>query len=310
MAHTRRGGEYGSRARGAREGGIESSERLARALGWFSVGLGLAELVDPGRVARLIGVADRPERRLLLRALGLRELTSGAGILARRRPTGWLWSRVGGDAIDLGFLAQALGEPHANRTRVATASAAVAGVTALDVYASERMRRQTAEPLRVRRAITVYKPREEVYGFWRDFEKLPRFMQHLDAVEVLDGRRSRWRAKAPAGTTVEWEAETVEDLPPHRIAWRSIDGASVPNRGSVEFQPAPGGRGTEIVVDLEYQPPGGSAGAAVAKLFGQEPGLQIGQDLRRLKQLLETGEITTAESPSGRRRPSLFGGNR
>jgi uncharacterized membrane protein len=291
-----------ARARIPRDG-----DGLARALGWCSIALGLAEIVAPRRMARLIGISDDPWRRGLLRGLGLREVTSGVGILSGRRPDRWLWSRVGGDAIDLGLLGRALPLPDADRRRVAIATAGVAGVTALDVLASERASRQPRQGIRVQLATTVSRPVEEVYAFWRRLENLPRFMRHLESVEVLDERRSRWRAKAPAGTTVEWEAETVADERNRRIAWRSVEGATVPNRGAVRFVPAPAGRGTEIHVEVEYDPPAGALGAAVAKLFGEEPSRQIRDDLRRLKQLLEAGEVISAKGPAARRRPSLFG---
>jgi uncharacterized membrane protein len=286
----------------------DGPERLARVLGWFSVGLGIAEVAAPRGVARLIGLADTAERRLLLRALGLRELASGAGILSGRGKSGWLWSRVGGDAMDLGLLGRAMATPDAARRRVMTATAAVAGMTALDVFASERATRATAgQEIQVRRSITVARSPEDVHRFWRDFENLPRFMRHLESVEVRDERRSHWRAKAPAGTSVEWDAEIVEDEPGRRIAWRSLEGSTVPNAGTVTFAAAPGDRGTEIHVDLEYRPPAGSVGWAVAKLFGEEPGQQIADDLRRLKQILETGEVVTAKGPSARARRSTNG---
>jgi uncharacterized membrane protein len=137
---------------------------------------------------------------------------------------------------------------------------------------------------------------EQVYEFWRDFRNLPRFMEHLESVELLEGRRSRWRAKAPVGSNVEWEAEIVEDRPNEMISWRSLPGSEVDNTGSVRFLPAPGGRGTEIRVALEYDPPGGRLGAKVAKLFGEAPEQQVASDLRRLKQVLETGEVVHSDA--------------
>jgi uncharacterized membrane protein len=148
-------------------------------------------------------------------------------------------------------------------------------------------------------------PPEEVYAFWRNLENLPRFMQHLESVRMTDERRSTWRARAPAGTTVEWEAETVEDRPNELIAWRSLPGSSVPNSGQVRFVPAAGNRGTEVHVELQYDPPGGKLGAVVAKLFGREPGQQVASDLRRFKQVLETGEVVHSDaSIHGRPHPA------
>jgi uncharacterized membrane protein len=156
--------------------------------------------------------------------------------------------------------------------------------------------------MQAKTAITVRHPVEVVYRFWRDFTNLPRFMNHLASVEVTGDGRSHWTANAPAGRTVDWDAEVVEDAPNERIAWRSLEGAQVPNSGAVRFTPAPGGRGTEVRVELSYDPPGGALGKVVAKLFGEEPQQQVTDDLRRLKQVLETGEVVRTEgSPEGTR---------
>jgi uncharacterized membrane protein len=213
---------------------------------------------------------------------------------------------------------------------LAVATAAVLGVTVLDLITSQRVGRngeavelatgalaRRGKGVRVRRDITIAKPPEEVYRFWRNFENLPRFMEHLESVQILDERRSHWRAKAPAGAGVEWDAEIIEDRPNELIVWRSLDGADVPNTGSVRFVPAPGGRGTEVNVELRYDPPGGKLGATVAKLFGEEPGQQVDGDLRRLKQVLETGEVVHSDAsihrgmhPARPSERSLEGGRR
>jgi uncharacterized membrane protein len=156
--------------------------------------------------------------------------------------------------------------------------------------------------MEARTAVTVKRPVEEVYRFWRDLSNLPSFMIHLASVEPTGNGRSHWTANAPAGRTVEWDAEVVEDKPNERIAWRSLEGSQVENSGSVTFTPAPGGGGTEVRVELRYDPPGGALGKVVAKLFGEEPQQQITDDLRRLKQVLETGEVVRSEgSPEGAR---------
>jgi uncharacterized membrane protein len=149
--------------------------------------------------------------------------------------------------------------------------------------------------IEVQKATTIDKSPEEVYRFWRRFENLPRFMSHLKSVQSIDQRQSHWVAKAPLGTTAEWDAEITEDRENELIAWRALEGARIPNRGSVRFQRAPGGRGTEVRVHLAYAPPMGKLGATLAKLFGEEPGQQVSEDLRRLKWLLETGEIPTTQ---------------
>jgi uncharacterized membrane protein len=153
----------------------------------------------------------------------------------------------------------------------------------------------------VEKTITIEKSPADLYQFWHNFENLPRFMDNLDSVTTSGDGRSHWVAKAPLGSHVEWDAEVTGDQENERIAWSSVAEADVQNAGEVRFVPAPGGRGTEVHVSLDYKPPGGKAGAMVAKLFGDEPGQQVGADLRRLKQILETGEVATPEGqPSGR----------
>jgi uncharacterized membrane protein len=149
--------------------------------------------------------------------------------------------------------------------------------------------------VRVRQSISITRPRQEVYAFWRKLENLPRFMRHLESVTETDAKRSEWRAKAPAGRQVCWSAEITDEAIDERIAWKSLDGADVPNEGVVLFEDAPGGRGTIVRVDLSYSPPAGALGAFFAKLFGEEPKGQIADDLRRLRSILETGEVPTTD---------------
>ncbi len=233
----------------------DDSRGLARSLAWFSIGLGLAEIVAPGGIARVVGVRDSAANRNTLRALGV-------------------------------------------------ATAGIAAVTLIHALAGRTLSRQNGHPpipkprskdVHVVRAITVGRPAEEVHRFWRALDNLPRFMSHLESVIVLDDRRSHWKARAPAGASVEWDAEIVEDRP-DLLAWRSLPGAGVPNTGSVRFSPAPGGRGTEVLVELRYDPPGGKVGAMIAKLFGEEPGQQVDADLRRFKQVMETGEVVHSDA--------------
>lgn len=145
-------------------------------------------------------------------------------------------------------------------------------------------------PLRVERKAAVDRPAHEIYRFWRNFENLPRIMNHLKAVRAIDERRSHWVAKGPAGMDVEWDAEITDDQDGRRIAWRSLEGSDVFNIGSVTFEPQADGRGTEIRVELEYNAPGGKAGAALAKVLGRDPGRQIEKDLAKLKRMMEAGE--------------------
>jgi uncharacterized membrane protein len=155
--------------------------------------------------------------------------------------------------------------------------------------------------IRVDRSVTINRSPEELYRFWRDLENLPRFMKHLEGVRKIDEKRSHWIAKAPAGRTVEWDAEIIHEKENELIGWRSLPGSDVEMGGSVRFTPAPGRRGTVVSVSFQYNPPGGLVGAAIAKLFGEEPEQQVTQELRRFKQLMEAGEIPTIEGqPSGR----------
>ncbi|MBD2076161.1 SRPBCC family protein [Phormidium sp. FACHB-592] len=149
--------------------------------------------------------------------------------------------------------------------------------------------------IRAERTVTINKPAAELYAYWHDFANLPTFMRHVQSVTVMDMRRSHWVAKAPMGQSIEWDADIIDDRPNELIAWASIEGADVDNSGFVRFKPAPGNRGTEVKVVIEYNPPGGVLGSALAKLFGEEPEQQIGDELNRFKQLMEAGEIATTE---------------
>jgi uncharacterized membrane protein len=154
--------------------------------------------------------------------------------------------------------------------------------------------------IKVENKITVNKPRGEVFRFWRNFENLPRFMNHVEAVHVTGAGRSHWVVKGPAGTSVEWDAEIYNEKENELIAWRSVGHAAVNNAGSVHFDPTPDGTGTVISVSLKYDPPGGTVGAGIARLFGENPEQQIEQDLHRLKQVLESGEFANNSGQVGK----------
>lgn len=161
--------------------------------------------------------------------------------------------------------------------------------------------RSGPNPIRVQVSFTINKPLEEVWNFWRNFENLPRFMTHLQEVRPTSHRHSHWTAKSPAGT-VSWNAEIVDEREHEFLVWRSVQESDIETRGSVEFRRAPGNRGTEIHVAMDYRVPGGRLSAAVASLFGESAGQQVREDLRHFKQLLETGEIpSTVGQPHGRR---------
>jgi uncharacterized membrane protein len=317
---------------GPRRGRRHGAARLAQSLGWFSVGLGLAEVCAPRQLARAIGLAPRlprgwvdhlpraltrgleDEHTATLRLFGLREIGTGLAILTRRRPTGSLWARVAGDVLDLGLLGSALRRAGGNRRRLVTAAAAVAGVTALDVLAGQRLaaRRRASRTVqedgrvRVVHSIAVNRAPEDCYGFWRRLENAPRFMRHIAEVTVDDDRHSHWRARGPAGMRLEWRAEITEDAAPKLIAWRSVNGSMIGCEGSVRFLAGPRGRGTLVRAALQYEAPAGAIGDAVARLFGSAPDQQLREDLRRFKQLLEVGTvITTDGQPSGVRRGAV-----
>jgi uncharacterized membrane protein len=274
---------------------------LAQFLGWFSIGLGLAQVAAPRQVAQMIGATGDDNSIAAMRLVGVREFTAGVGILAMPKPTGWIWARVAGDAMDLALLGTNLtGEPP-RRNKAVMATAAVVGITALDLATSLQLSRKSdgarrQSGIEATEVVTVNRPREELYRYWHDFQNLPRFMHHLESVQTNGDGRSHWKTKGPAGTTVEWDAEIVEDRPNEMIAWRSVEDADVRNSGSVRFVPAPGNRGTEVRVQLRYNPPGGPIGAAIAKLFGEEPSQQVQDELRAFKQVMETGEVVHSDA--------------
>jgi uncharacterized membrane protein len=149
----------------------------------------------------------------------------------------------------------------------------------------------------VERTITINRPRHELYEFWRDFRNLPFFMENIESVTVIDDRRSHWVVRGPSDSTVEWDSVITEDVPGGLIAWRSNDDASVPNSGRIEFSDSTNGRGTLVSATIAYDPPLGGVGKLIARLFQAEPKIQARNELRRFKQLMETGEVATSRPP-------------
>jgi uncharacterized membrane protein len=281
-------------------------ERLPRLLGWASLGLGTAQLAAPHAVSRLAGVDDSATARAAVPLAGTRELGHAALLLGSREPAPWVWTRVAGDVIDLTALSRALAfRRGVRRGRTAIATAAVAAITAADLYAAVQERRRKKddeEVIDLHASITVKRPRAEVYRYWHDFANFPRFMAYVESVET-DGRgHSHWTVRGPARWTVEWDADITVDRQNELIAWQSTGRIPVGNTGSVRFSDAPGDRGTELRIDLAYEPPAGRAGAAVAKLLGAHPEQQVRDNLRRFKQVMETGEVVRSDgSPEGSR---------
>ncbi|MEN6450994.1 MAG: SRPBCC family protein [Thermoguttaceae bacterium] len=265
-------------------------------LGWFSIGLGAAGLLFPRAISRWL---VRRDHRRLLRAVGARELASGIGLLSGRQTAAWLWSRVAGDAMDLLLLGAASQSRRASAGRIAATTAVVAAAAAVDVMSA--VQEEAGRRVHVRQSITTNVSPEAAYDFWRDLANIPRFMRHIRSVTPTGPRHSHWVATGVAGIRIEWDAELTEEQPNRLIAWRTLPGARIRSSGRVEFERAPDDRGAVVRVEMEYEPPLGSLGVTAARLLGREPAQQLHEDLRRLKQLLETGEIiTTQGQPAGR----------
>lgn len=302
------GGWAAARTRGLVERLGEVDERqLSVALGWFSVGLGLVQILAPRSLGRFIGAGE--SHAALMRLCGVREIASGVGLLSRRAPAGSAMARVAGDAMDLALLGAALRSPDAQPARLMGAATAVMGVMAVDMYAAGRNARNglaESENVPVKVSIAINSPAQKLYDFWHDVENLPVFMDRLQSVTRKDEKTSHWIAKAPVGgTPVEWDSQIVEDQPDSYIAWRTLPGSQVHHQGSVRFEPA-GTHGCIVHVEMQYAAPGGNLGALAAKIAGEDPEVQIRRDLRALKQFIETGEVaTTRGQPSGAR--SLLG---
>jgi uncharacterized membrane protein len=276
-------------------------QSIAKGLGWFSIALGLAETIAPRGIAGLIGVRYGVRDRTFLRSplFGPRELAAGIGILTQSKRAGWLWGRVAGDALDVSALASALTFRGNDRVRIAAAMAAVLGVTALDCACAVQLTQAEgfSPKLRsIRKSVWVNRPRSEAFSFWRRFENLPRFMQHLETVEELGNKRSRWRARGPFGSSFEWQSVIEREAPDSLISWKSVEDAEVENSGTVHFEPGPGERGTIVHVELRYRPPAGEVGRLAAKFLGKSGERMLEDSLRNFKQILETGEIIRSDA--------------
>jgi uncharacterized membrane protein len=291
--------QNGRRAEG---GGVFSKatpEQLAYGLGWFSMALGLGELLAPGAISSVVGAKGR--HGAMIRLLGLREIAAGALILSGAKAAG-CWSRVAGDLMDLALLGGDLATPGTDKRRAIGSTAAVVGVTVLDALTAWELTQSQAGAydVFVERAVTINRSPEECYRFWRDFENLPRFMPHLKSVRTTGENRTHWIAGVGA-KEFSWDAEVTADTPGQCISWHSLEGADVDHAGSVRFERAPGERGTIVRVQMHYAPPAAEAGAMVAKIMGQDPEQEIYRSLRRFKQVMETGDVVTTEGqPAGR----------
>jgi hypothetical protein len=232
---------------------VREKDSLAQFLGWFSIALGSAQLAAPRVMCRLVGARGEGVSPLVMRLVGVRELTQGLGILVRPRPTAWLWSRVGGDALDLSLLGLVAAGKGNKRARTAVAIANVLGVTVPDVFESLYLTKKQGEPrpgMLIRKVVTIRKPRDEVEAAWRAEREL---RDKVDEAGAL-----------------------------------------------VSFAEAPGGRGTELAVEFVHRPRAGDLGTLAARLTGSDLATQLADDLRRLKQQLEVGEVVRSEAtPDG-----------
>jgi len=233
----------------------KNPDGLAKGLGWFSVGLGLAQIAMPDRVAEIAGIEPTDDNLRLMRTFGMRELTSGVGILTQPVPDKWLWSRVLGDVLDLAVLGVAMGKASENRSKTIGATLAVLGVTGLDILAAKELSRK-------------------------------REVMEIDDVEI--GAKSIFRivtVKAhPANVETDWNDFVASQ------------GSDEARQATVIFRPAPGARGTEIRADLTYTPKAGKLGEVAQKITHKSPGQMLGQDLKRFKMMLETGEVVKSDA--------------
>jgi len=180
---------------------------------------------------------------------------------------------------------------HADDAPLATSKHEAAAVDAATEALIDKPAQGDADTL-IGRTVTIDRPRAELFAYWRDFANLATFMENVERVDVLDGNRSHWVVKGPNGN-YEWDSTITEEREGEFIAWTSEEGADVPNSGRVDFRDAQGGRGTIVTATILYDPPAGAIGKLIAKMFQREPAIQARRDLRRFKQLMETGEIAT-----------------
>jgi uncharacterized membrane protein len=281
-----------------------SAARLGVALGWVGVGIGIAELLMPRAMAKTTGLPPRS-----VRALGTLELLASAGTLLQHRQPAWRWSRIAGDLIDLSLLAWA-GRRTSN-VRLPLITALFAGMTALDVLSAYDGQRQGARQgglpstLRICKSFHIQRSPEACYRFWRNFENFPKFMSDVDSVQVIDATRTHWRMRATRGEPVEWTVELFSDIPSQQLGWRTIADSPLEHSGVVKFLPAYGHTSTRLDIDIIYKIPIGQPMDLLSLLFTDEPARRWEDDLRRFKQLIETGEIATTLGQSSGRRGAL-----
>jgi uncharacterized membrane protein len=271
-------------------------------LGMLSVAVGAAEVVAPHVVARLVGVRAPRRVRGVIRAVGLRGIVAGIGLLSRGRAARWLKTRLAGDLIDFGLLRQALRQPGARRARTIGALVATWGMALLDAR-SARLAEHEALVLAAspaRRSITIDRPPAEIYAFWREFTNLPGVIPHLDAVEIIDADRSRWRARGAEGELIEWETVVTEEIWGELVRWKSVDQASIATSGELRLVPNAQG-GTDVHLELRYHPPGGTLGRIVGSFWDETTReAELDETLRRLDHRLSITNFPRPTSASPR----------
>ena len=291
------------------------AEQVAIALGWFSIGLGLVEILKPSRLTRAF---DTHHQEPIYRLYGARELAAGAGLLLNRDKSPWLYARLAGDALDAVTLALGLGGRR--QGNVMAGLAAVAGVTALDLWAAralgdqERRAITAAGPHKsggrawrhgifdVERSVTINKDADTLRDLWMDPPTLPRIMAHIADIEQLGAGRARWTVPTPLGP-YSWETQLVSNDQEDALRWETDGANALIRRGVVRSATAPKKYGTVMTAALTFDPPGGMLGRGTAALLGdQMPGALVDKTLLYFKALAETGEIpTTAGQPAARR---------
>lgn len=266
---------------------------------WLSLGIGAASLLGSAGATRLIGARPTTANRLAFAAIGVCDIAYGLSLLSGGPPTRWAWLRVAADVANLSVLGTRFAPQKLNGPAFGGLLAAGAGLTLIDTLAaagtSNGQGEHTQHNVYVNATTTIRRSPEEVYRFWRDLSNLPRFMTHVESVTEAQGHTT-WKARASFGPAVTWDAQITSDRPGEEIRWRSTDHSLLANHGGVYFRPAPGGRGTEVHVHLGFEPPLGAVGEGIARLFQALPREQVTADLRRLKQLLEVGEIVRSDA--------------
>jgi uncharacterized membrane protein len=269
--------------------------KLARGMGWFGIALGVAEISAPNALTYAIGLCPDRRSAWVMRAMGVREILHGVGILMRPRRPIPIWTRVAGDIVDLALLVTAATTRRWSTPRAAGAIAAVAGAAVLDIVASRRVQRAYNTSNRPSTfAVTINRSPGEVYSFLRDFKRLPQFMHYLDKVQETGPTTSHWIANLPLGGKVAWDAEIIQDRPGELIEWRSVRGSKIMTRGRVRFVTPPGRDNmTEVHVEMQLGGSGVGPSAMLADYFAKP---QLKGDLRRLKQVIETGEVLASDA--------------